>query len=154
MFSCRGSKHFIVKKSSALQKSTDDFFLVPETGVEPVRYHYRGILSPLRLPIPPFRQTWQCPAPAGARHFLEAPPGLEPGVKDLQSSALPLGYGAMTGISITYTAQKCKQKFIPQYALSYAGSAARSICAQSHSKISPNTSSRFCSCNISCLPPG
>ena len=26
--------------------------------------------------------------------FLEAPPGFEPGVKDLQSHALPLGYGA------------------------------------------------------------
>ena len=25
---------------------------------------------------------------------LEAPPGFEPGIKDLQSSALPLGYGA------------------------------------------------------------
>ncbi len=24
----------------------------------------------------------------------EAPPGFEPGIKDLQSSALPLGYGA------------------------------------------------------------
>ena len=27
--------------------------------------------------------------------FLEAPPGLEPGVRDLQSRALPLGYGAI-----------------------------------------------------------
>ena len=26
---------------------------------------------------------------------LEAPPGLEPGVRDLQSAALPLGYGAI-----------------------------------------------------------
>ena len=29
--------------------------------------------------------------------FLEAPPGFEPGVKDLQSHALPLGYGAIVG---------------------------------------------------------
>ena len=29
--------------------------LVPLTGVEPVRYFYRGILSPLCLPIPPQR---------------------------------------------------------------------------------------------------
>ena len=28
-------------------------FLVPLTGLEPVRYRYRGILSPLCLPIPP-----------------------------------------------------------------------------------------------------
>ena len=29
--------------------------LVPLTGLEPVQYCYRGILSPLRLPIPPQR---------------------------------------------------------------------------------------------------
>ena len=29
--------------------------VVPLTGLEPVRYFYRGILSPLRLPIPPQR---------------------------------------------------------------------------------------------------
>ena len=29
--------------------------MVPVTGLEPVRYHYRGILSPVRLPIPPLR---------------------------------------------------------------------------------------------------
>ncbi len=32
-------------------------YLVPETGIEPVRAFWtRGILSPLRLPIPPLRQ--------------------------------------------------------------------------------------------------
>ena len=30
-------------------------FLVPLTGIEPVRYCYRGILSPLCLPVPPQR---------------------------------------------------------------------------------------------------
>jgi hypothetical protein len=30
--------------------------LVPETGIEPVWTFIRGILSPLRLPIPPLRQ--------------------------------------------------------------------------------------------------
>lgn len=29
---------------------------MPPTGIEPVRYRYRGILSPLRLPVPPRRQ--------------------------------------------------------------------------------------------------
>jgi hypothetical protein len=29
--------------------------MVPETRVELVRYEYRGILSPLRLPVPPLR---------------------------------------------------------------------------------------------------
>ena len=33
----------------------DRGFVVPLTGLEPVRYFYRGILSPLRLPIPPQR---------------------------------------------------------------------------------------------------
>ncbi len=31
--------------------------MVPLTGVEPVRYRYRGILSPLCLPIPPQRHN-------------------------------------------------------------------------------------------------
>ena len=46
----------------------------------------RGILSPLRLPVPPPRQTKQ---------NMEATPGIEPGIKVLQTSALPLGYGAI-----------------------------------------------------------
>ena len=33
--------------------------LVPMTGLEPVRVLRRGILSPLRLPIPPHRQIFQ-----------------------------------------------------------------------------------------------
>ena len=33
-----------------------DMNLVPVTGLEPVQYRYRGILSPLCLPIPPHRQ--------------------------------------------------------------------------------------------------
>ena len=35
------------------RKNSD--LLVPLTGLEPVRYFYRGILSPLRLPVPPQR---------------------------------------------------------------------------------------------------
>ncbi len=31
-------------------------YLVPEGGLEPPQYHYRRILSPLRLPIPPLRR--------------------------------------------------------------------------------------------------
>jgi hypothetical protein len=45
----------------------------------------RGILSPLRLPIPPSRHII----------FLEAAPGFEPGIGVLQTPALPLGYAAM-----------------------------------------------------------
>ena len=45
----------------------------------------RGILSPLRLPVPPPRQK------------VEATPRIELGIKVLQTSALPLGYVALTG---------------------------------------------------------
>ena len=31
--------------------------MVPEAGLEPARYYYRGILSPLCLPIPPLGQV-------------------------------------------------------------------------------------------------
>ena len=34
--------------------------MVPLTGLEPVRYRYRGILSPLCLPIPPQRHIDFC----------------------------------------------------------------------------------------------
>ena len=33
--------------------------MVPEAGLEPARYFYRGILSPLCLPIPPLGQAWK-----------------------------------------------------------------------------------------------
>ena len=32
--------------------------VVPVTGLEPVQYRYRGILSPLCLPIPPLRHEY------------------------------------------------------------------------------------------------
>ena len=50
-------------------------------GLEPARYCYRGILSPLRLP---FRHTSK---------ILEVPPRLELGIRVLQTLALPLGEG-------------------------------------------------------------
>lgn len=31
------------------------FWLVPGAGIEPARYRYRWILSPVRLPVPPSR---------------------------------------------------------------------------------------------------
>lgn len=37
-----------IKKEPSFESS----FLVPLAGVEPARYRYRRILSPLRLPIP------------------------------------------------------------------------------------------------------
>ena len=39
--------------------------------------------------------TWVGQLPRDVREEKEAPPGFEPGVDDLQSSALPLGEGAV-----------------------------------------------------------
>ena len=39
--------------------------LVLVTGLEPVRYCYRGILSPLRLPIPPLELIIKLMGPTG-----------------------------------------------------------------------------------------
>ncbi len=51
--------------------------MVPGAGLEPAREKIsHRILSPMRLPIPPSRQN-----------KMEAAPGFEPGLKDLQSSA-------------------------------------------------------------------
>ena len=45
-----------VKKDLDILHQSRFFSLVPEDGLEPSRYHYRWILSPLRLPIPPLGQ--------------------------------------------------------------------------------------------------
>lgn len=56
--------------------------MVGTVGLEPTRDFSQRILSPLRLPIPP-------------RPHLEVPIGLEPMITELQSIALPLGYGTI-----------------------------------------------------------
>ncbi len=55
----------------------------------------RGILSPLRLPVPPPRQDGIKPPLPGAGVSMEAAPRIELGIKVLQTSALPLGYAAI-----------------------------------------------------------
>ena len=56
--------------------------VVPLAGLEPARMLLRGILSPLRLPIPPQRHRLkENSAPELMQSFLEAPPGFEPGDK-------------------------------------------------------------------------
>ena len=42
-----------------------------------------------------FRETLYYSTPVGGAFLLEAPPGIGPGMKVLQTSALPLGYGAL-----------------------------------------------------------
>ena len=46
-------KQIELKKALAFASA---FFMVPLTGIEPVRCFHRGILSPLRLPVPPQRR--------------------------------------------------------------------------------------------------
>lgn len=45
------------KKSLHFQTKVQES-LVPPAGIEPARYRYRGILSPLRLPVPPWRRVF------------------------------------------------------------------------------------------------
>ena len=48
----------IIRTRPRLGRTGSDYIgLVPLTGLEPVQYRYRGILSPLCLPIPPQRHT-------------------------------------------------------------------------------------------------
>ncbi len=55
-------------------------YLVPEAGIEPARGYPRGILSPLRLPIPP-------PGQLDITYVLEAEVGIEPASTALQAAA-------------------------------------------------------------------
>ena len=45
------------KKTATNLRLVDAPFVVPLTGIEPVRCCHRGILSPLRLPVPPQRRN-------------------------------------------------------------------------------------------------
>lgn len=58
--------------------------MVGTVGLEPTRDFSQRILSPLRLPISPRPQR------------LEVPTGFEPVITELQSIALPLGYGTIS----------------------------------------------------------
>ena len=59
--------------------------MVPETGIEPVR----------ELNVPrDFKSLASACSATPANNEMEATPGFEPGMEDLQSSALPLGYVA------------------------------------------------------------
>ena len=56
------------KSQSKRYKACSD--VVPVTGIEPVRCCHRGILSPLRLPVPPHRQMmWTRSIPRPLLYF-------------------------------------------------------------------------------------
>lgn len=82
--------------------------MVPRAGLEPAQTCVRRILSPLRLP---FRHP-------GTIMSLEAAPGFEPGIKVLQTHALPLGYAAIAmcvkNIQVLITVSKKPEKAIPK----------------------------------------
>ena len=59
--------------------------MVPEAGLEPARYFYRGILSPLCLPIPPLGHSVNCIYYTS--FCLEAEAGIEPALTALQAAA-------------------------------------------------------------------
>ena len=72
-------------------RRTSFFLMVGVAGLEPARYCYQRILSPLRLPITPHSRLFR---------QVEVPAGIEPAVAELQSAALPLGYGTTLGFLI------------------------------------------------------
>ena len=82
--------------------------MVPLAGLEPARMLLRGILSPLRLPIPPQRRMDNFKKNSAheirCRVFWRRHPDLNRGIKVLQTLALPLGYSAV------YFAGLCKIK--------------------------------------------
>ena len=59
--------------------------VVPEAGLEPARYFYRGILSPLCLPIPPLGHV--CKLKNYTTFIVEAEAGIEPALTALQAAA-------------------------------------------------------------------
>ena len=68
--------------------------MVPEAGLEPARYFYRGILSPLCLPIPPLGQVYWYQFKGyytfiyiNVFKILEAEAGIEPALTALQAAA-------------------------------------------------------------------
>ena len=71
--------------------------MVPEAGLEPARYFYRGILSPLCLPIPPLGHiNLLVPNFSSLLYFyiikslykmMEAESGIEPELTALQAAA-------------------------------------------------------------------
>ena len=73
------------------------FRVVPLAGLEPARSLLRGILSPLRLPIPPHERIYffKKLCTSWCRVSWRRHPDLNRGIKVLQTLALPLGYSAI-----------------------------------------------------------
>ena len=97
----RASTHQRKKdRESCLCMYSRSFFWCRGPGSNRYEVNPRGILSPLRLPIPPPRRKKKRkvrnadPHRIGVPFLMEAAPGIEPGIKVLQTSALPLGYAA------------------------------------------------------------
>lgn len=67
--------------------------MVGEAGIEPAWPCGQRILSPSCMPIPPLAHGGGCAGKENSipcqTKIMEAAPGLEPGIKALQASALP-----------------------------------------------------------------
>ena len=74
----KDKKPFTKLSANGFLDSKSYIYVVPRAGLEPARCYHRGILSPLRLPVPPPRQ---------GKKELEATSGFEPLYKVLQTSA-------------------------------------------------------------------
>ena len=59
--------HFRVLVTKKLTCSQFNCQLVPGTGIEPVWYRYRRILSPVRLPVPPPGHLWSLSGDSNSR---------------------------------------------------------------------------------------
>ena len=92
LFYVRNKVESTCPKLEQYNSTLSDLVLV--AGLEPARYLYRRILSPLRLPIPPHERInmkfysmntsnnkKKTLRSLQAQSFLEAPPGFEPGDK-------------------------------------------------------------------------
>ena len=80
IFFLRGSRTFNIcgdagrnQQMSHSHRNQPVVSLVPGGGIEPPRYHYRRILSPVRLPVPPSRL---CGAICAAKHYCSNPRAL------------------------------------------------------------------------------
>ena len=70
--------------------------MVGTVGLEPTRDFSQRILSPLRLPIPPRPHVIGGSDSATTPSFMEVPIRFELMITELQSIALPLGYGTVS----------------------------------------------------------
>ncbi len=81
-----GQSKPIIRTHLLSEKGSDYMGLVPVAGVEPARCRHRGILSPVRLPVPSHRRMLLF-------HYSEFPPAFQLFFISFLISALSVGFG-------------------------------------------------------------